>query len=669
MEELNILFLVFIQNMTLLVAAIVVYTMIIRRWDKGSLQYSLGSGLLFGIVAILGMRMPFVLQPGVIFDGRSIILSIAGLFGGPLTALIAAVISAVHRVYIGGAGMYVGVATIILSAAFGAAYYYLLRRTKKIMTPVSLIIFSLLLNLLTLFMFTYIPGLSAAIVINQLALPILLLYPPATVVIAYVISAQETRLNTEKKLLESEQRLRKTQEIANIGSWELDLLSEQLYWSPETYEIFGVKAGEFIPSYKSFLQLIHPDDRDRVDQAYSNSIESGLDHYEIEHQIVHPEDQDVRHVHERCEHYKNRAGQVIRSVGMVQDITERKLYESKLKYLSLHDQLTDLYNRTYFEEELKRLNKSREYPITIISADLDGLKLINDTLGHYEGDKMLIACAKILKSSLRQSDLLSRIGGDEFAAILPRTDAETGEIVYGRIKDKIDEFNQSNASLPLSISLGIATAKNPDHESLFDLLKTADDYMYREKLYHRSSNRNQVVHALMVALSERDFIAEGHADRVQELCNKMGVRAGLNSRQLSDLALLAQVHDLGKVGIPDQILFKPGPLDEEEWIVMKMHPEKGYRIASASPDLAVVAELILKHHEHYDGSGYPMGLAGEEIPVECRILSIVDAYDAMTNNRPYSKAKSGEEAITEIKKFTGSQFDPLLVEIFVDIIN
>lgn len=655
--------------MTLLVAAIVVYTMIIRRWDKGSLQYSLGSGLLFGIVAILGMRMPFVLQPGVIFDGRSIILSIAGLFGGPLTALIAAVISAVHRVYIGGAGMYVGVATIILSAAFGAAYYYLLRRTKKIMTPVSLIIFSLLLNLLTLFMFTYIPGLSAAIVINQLALPILLLYPPATVVIAYVISAQETRLNTEKKLLESEQRLRKTQEIANIGSWELDLLSEQLYWSPETYEIFGVKAGEFIPSYKSFLQLIHPDDRDRVDQAYSNSIESGLDHYEIEHQIVHPEDQDVRHVHERCEHYKNRAGQVIRSVGMVQDITERKLYESKLKYLSLHDQLTDLYNRTYFEEELKRLNKSREYPITIISADLDGLKLINDTLGHYEGDKMLIACAKILKSSLRQSDLLSRIGGDEFAAILPRTDAETGEIVYGRIKDKIDEFNQSNASLPLSISLGIATAKNPDHESLFDLLKTADDYMYREKLYHRSSNRNQVVHALMVALSERDFIAEGHADRVQELCNKMGVRAGLNSRQLSDLALLAQVHDLGKVGIPDQILFKPGPLDEEEWIVMKMHPEKGYRIASASPDLAVVAELILKHHEHYDGSGYPMGLAGEEIPVECRILSIVDAYDAMTNNRPYSKAKSGEEAITEIKKFTGSQFDPLLVEIFVDIIN
>jgi len=156
---------------------------------------------------------------------------------------------------------------------------------------------------------------------------------------------------------------------------------------------------------------------------------------------------------------------------------------------------------------------------------------------------------------------------------------------------------------------------------------------------------------------------------VQHLSNKMGVRLGLNANQLGDLSLLAQVHDLGKVGIPDQILFKPGPLNEEEWEIMKMHPEKGYRIASSSPDLSTVAELILKHHEHWNGGGYPLGLKGDSIPVECRILSIVDAFDAMTNDRPYSKARTDDEAISELKRFAGKQFDPELVEVFVTVLE
>jgi len=663
------MFIVFVQNITLLVSAIALYTLIIRRWQKGSISYSVYSGLLFGIAATLGMRMPFILEPGIIFDGRTIILSIGALLCGPLTAGIAALISALYRIYLGGAGMTVGLVTIIVASFFGTVYYYLNQRFKNLLTVLNLIIFSLLLHLITLFLFTFIPGLSTENVLNQLALPILLLYPPATLIMAYLIINQESRIKAEKKLQDNERRLRKTQEIANIGSWELDIPSGELTWSPKVFSIFGINANLLKPSYELFLDLVHPEDRSTVHQAYRASIHEGNGNYEMQHRIIRMDNSEMRHVHERFEHIKDHTGNLIRSVGMVQDITEQRTNQQKLEYLSLHDQLTDLYNRNFFDAELHRLEKSREYPITIISADLDGLKLINDTMGHNKGDEMLMACSSALKNSLRQSDILARIGGDEFGAILPNTDAASGEAIYNRILDNIKMFNLGHTDLPLSLSVGLATVDCAKEADLHELLKTADENMYREKLYHSSSMRNQIVESLLTALAERDFIAEGHTDRVYDLSHKMGVKAGLSSRQLSDLALLSKVHDLGKVGIPDQILFKPGPLNHEEWKTIKIHPEKGYRIASASSDLAIVADYILKHHEHYDGQGYPMGLKKEEIPIECRILSIVDAFDAMTNDRPYSKAISREEALRELNRNAGSQFDPKLVMLFMQILD
>jgi diguanylate cyclase (GGDEF)-like protein/PAS domain S-box-containing protein len=354
--------------------------------------------------------------------------------------------------------------------------------------------------------------------------------------------------------------------------------------------------------------------------------------------------------------------------GIGKDVTERIEYEKRLEFLSLHDQLTGIHNRAYYEAELERLEGGREYPVTIITADLDGLKLINDTLGHDTGDRLLCRCAEILRASLRQSDLLARVGGDEFSAILRRTGRATGEEIMRRIREKINQINQDDDAVPLGISIGIATAGDKD-TGLKDTYKQADDSMYRDKLYRSSSSRGKIVQSLLAALAERDYITEGHARRLEELCRAIGEKVDLSSYQLTDLALLAQVHDLGKVGIPDQILYKPGPLNNEEWEVMRGHPEKGYRIASASPDLAGVADLILKHHERWDGSGYPLGLQGKEIPVECRIMSIIDAFDAMTNKRPYNDVKTRQEALEEIKRGSGSQFDPELVNIFLTIIE
>ncbi|NLI91459.1 MAG: HD-GYP domain-containing protein [Peptococcaceae bacterium] len=193
--------------------------------------------------------------------------------------------------------------------------------------------------------------------------------------------------------------------------------------------------------------------------------------------------------------------------------------------------------------------------------------------------------------------------------------------------------------------------------------------MYHHKLFQKESSRSQIINSLMAALAERDYITQGHARRLLDKCVKVGRRKNLSPGMLTALALLSQVHDLGKVGIPDSILFKPAPLTEEEWKIMRQHPEKGYRIAVVSPDLSEIADLILKHHERWDGKGYPLGLRGEDIPVECRILSVVDSYDAMISERPYSKPKSKEEALQELIRCAGTQFDPEIVRLFTEVLE
>jgi len=361
-------------------------------------------------------------------------------------------------------------------------------------------------------------------------------------------------------------------------------------------------------------------------------------------------------------------GEVVGGYAIYSDITTRKHYEQKLKYMSMHDTLTGTYNRAYFENEINRLNDKSMLPVTIIVADIDNLKFINDTMGHDTGDKLLIECARILQSSVRDNDRIARIGGDEFIIILPQTDQDTGLNVAGRISQNITQFREDNPEIPLSISLGTATAINLK-KPLMETYKTADNEMYRDKLAKSSKSRGDVIDTLINTLSEKDFILGGHAERMSKKTRKIGEFVGLKPHQLNNLTLLSHMHDLGKVGISDNILLKKGTLTREEWEEMKLHPKIGYRIAKASEDLKHLANLILYHHERWDGKGYPYGLKGEEIPMECRILAIVDAFDAMTSDRPYRKALSAEDALAEIKRCAGTQFDPYLAEIFIEIFS
>jgi len=351
------------------------------------------------------------------------------------------------------------------------------------------------------------------------------------------------------------------------------------------------------------------------------------------------------------------------------NITERKESEAKLHYLSFHDAMTNLYNRTFFEQQMKYFESSQPRQLGIIVGDIDGLKMANDTLGHDKGDSMLIIAADILKTSVRSEDILARIGGDEFAIILPDCSSDELEKVATRIRAAIIAYNARQHDLPLNISVGYACKRGKNTPSVSELFKEADNNMYREKLHRRQNSRSTIVQTLAAALEMRDFITEGHAERMQTLVKNMALAINLPEQSIRELQLFAQFHDIGKVGIPDLILFKTSPLSHDEFEEMKRHSEIGFRIAQSSPDLIPISDWILKHHEYWDGSGYPLGLAGEDIPLECRLLAIADAYDAMTSFRPYKKTMTHSAAIAKLILYAGKQFDPNLVERFVPVLD
>ncbi|WP_160691425.1 HD domain-containing phosphohydrolase [Clostridium sp. C2-6-12] len=345
------------------------------------------------------------------------------------------------------------------------------------------------------------------------------------------------------------------------------------------------------------------------------------------------------------------------------DISERKQMERKMEYLSYHDQLTGLYNRRFFEEELLRLDVKRNLPLTIIMADVNGLKLVNDSFGHTVGDNLLIKVAEVMTSGCRCDDVIARLGGDEFVILLPKTDKhEAGEIVK-RIKERA--LNQKVESVEISISFGFETKKSST-EKIDDILKKADDHMYENKLLESQSMRWKTINAIIATLNGKDKREEQGYYNISNYCKSLGMAVGLSKEDLNELKSISLLRDIGKISIDEKIFSKPGKLTEEEWEEVRRHPEIGYRILCTVTSMTQIAEYVLAHHERWDGTGYPKGLRGEEIPLKSRILAIADSYNAMLSERSFRSPLTEEEALEELKINAGSQFDPTLVKVFVE---
>ncbi len=357
-------------------------------------------------------------------------------------------------------------------------------------------------------------------------------------------------------------------------------------------------------------------------------------------------------------------------LAVVRDITNSKLTAMKIYDMSIKDEFTGLYNRNFFEKELDKIDSNNLLNYSLIACDLDGLKLVNDTLGHHAGDQYLAMTSEIITKAFGGDNaIISRTGGDEFVVLLKNTSEteilemlnESNNLMQGFTKEK-------DLIIPLSISMGHAIA-DKNSSSIREVLKQADDLMYRNKIHNKQSSRGNFIANLKNILEARNYDTDDHCKRIETLSIKLAQSIGFNDDQLKEIILLAKFHDFGKVGISEDILLKTSKLTDDEFKEMKRHSEIGYRIAKSSPEISHIADFILHHHEWWNGDGYPLGLAGDKIPMPCRILSIADAYDAMTNDRPYRKALSKEEAIAELKKFSGIQFDPNLVPKFIKIVS
>ena len=359
-------------------------------------------------------------------------------------------------------------------------------------------------------------------------------------------------------------------------------------------------------------------------------------------------------------------GDITGVVVVFRDCTDKRKRQQEIEYLSYHDQLTGLYNRRFFEEEVNRLDVPRNLPLALAMLDVNGLKLFNDAFGHLMGDRLLKRVAEVLKKECRADDIIARTGGDEFVVLLPKTASDDAVAIMDRVSEVIK--GEKIEDIPLSISWGV-DVKTDRGESIEKVFEKAEDSMYRNKISEKTSYHHRSVQLILETLFARSEFEKSHSENVGALSERVGKAMGLSRAEAGELRTAGVIHDIGKIATPGGVLGKASALEEEEWDEIRKHPETGFSILSTVSEYGPLAEVVFSHHERWDGTGYPRGLRGENIPLFSRIIAVAEAWDAMIAGRPWKRSLSEKEAITELESCAGTQFDPDVVKVFFEIIS
>lgn len=471
----------------------------------------------------------------------------------------------------------------------------------------------------------------------------------------------ESELKKESKLLET------TLVSVGDGVISCDKNGHVLFINRVAEELTGWQKKEALGKpIETVFSIINDSNREKAGNIVAEVIKTKEIRELDNHTLLIAKDGIERTIEDSAAPIIDANGDVLGVVLVFRDYTEKKQKLDQIEYLSYHDQLTGLYNRRFYEEELSRMDTPRNLPFSLIMGDVNGLKLVNDSFGHVMGDELLKKAAKTIVKACRADDVVARLGGDEFVVLLPKTDQLEAEEIINRIEELAKA--EKVGTVELSISFGFETKFN-EEEDIQRIFKRAEDYMYRRKLTESLGMRNKTVGMMIETLFDKYQKEMFHSERVGKLSAEIGNKIGFNSKDSHDLQTAGLMNDIGKIGIAEGILDKIEKLNETDWDEIRRHPEIGYRILSSANEFAEIAEHILEHHEHWDGGGYPKGLKGEEISLEARIIAIADAYDAMTRMRLHRNDLTAEEAIEEISRCSGTQFDPEIARVFIEMIE
>lgn len=463
-----------------------------------------------------------------------------------------------------------------------------------------------------------------------------------------------------KELATSEAQFRFIAENAQDVIWIFNVNSNRFtYFSPSIMQLTGYRVDEALNL--TVRQLLAHESAERVKQLFQvrtpQFAHSGDTPMELVEVQFTSKAGTLIWTESSARMRRNNLGE-IEVIGVSRNIEARKQAEHQMDYLSHHDHLTDVYNRRYFESKGSDLMSPDHYPLTFIVADLNGLKLANDAFGHLHGDLLLQRFADLLKENTRREDLVARLGGDEFAIILPQTHEKGAQVFLKRLRTRLESTKVG--PLVLSASFGAVTVEQPG-TPLNELYHAADEKMYLQKIIDGSKFKKELVNTIADHLYSKYPVERLHGEKVAQWSALIAKALGLDNEVVKAIEKIGFYHDIGRVALPDKYNGEKLEVEDEDISAIRRLPEVGYHILKASEEFSSYAEIVLYHHENMDGSGYPKGMKGDEIPLPSRIVKVANMYDTMVRFEGFTV----QETIRHLQNKSGKVYDSSVIEVFL----